>query len=168
MEYHLKPIGRTCAVSGEPLAPGSDCHSVLVEKNGQLVRLDIAKESWTGPPDGTVGHWIARVPSSAARPKPLDADALMQSFEEMNADASPANEKFRYVLALLLLQKRKLQITTTRIDGDDQYLEVTGTRGEGPWEVLDHRLEESEIDRLQAALAARMATEHVAEMAVQD
>lgn len=163
MEYHLKPIGRTCAGSGRELTPGSDCHSVLVERNGQQVRLDYSEEVWSGPPEGTLGHWIARVPSCAGRPRPLDSDALLQTFEQMSEEANPANERFRYVLAILLLQRRKLQITATRSEDDSQYLEVTGVRGEGPWEVLDHRMEEAEIEALQAALTTRMAEEAQAE-----
>ena len=36
--------------------------------------------------------------------KPLDADALMRYFEQLCEDANPAQEKFAYVLSLLLLQ----------------------------------------------------------------
>ena len=165
MEYHVRPMGRICSVSGKELPPGSLCHSVLVEKDGQLARLDISDEGWTGPPAGMIGHWRTRVPTGSARPKPLDGDALLRSFELMSEDASPANERFRYVLALLLLQRRKLQITATRGDGAERQLEVTGMRGEGPWSVRDFRMDEAEIDALQAALTARIAEDAAEEAA---
>jgi hypothetical protein len=163
MDYHLRPIGKTCAVTGGPLVPGTRCHSVLVEREGELARLDIADEAWAGPPEGTIGHWVTLVPQpTSSRPKPLDADALMTCFEQMCDDASPANEKFRYILALLLLQRRKLQLTGGREENEDQYLEVTGARGEGPWEVRDQRLDEAEIEQLQAALTAQLSVEEAA------
>ena len=81
----------------------------------------------------------------------------MRSFEQMCEEASPANEKFRYVLALLLLQKRKLQITGNREEDGVRYLEVTGTNGEGPWDVRDLKLGEEEIEQLQLALSAQLS-----------
>ncbi|TXT22324.1 MAG: hypothetical protein FD138_3515, partial [Planctomycetota bacterium] len=35
-EYNVKPVGRICAGTGQELMPGSLCHSVLVEKDGDL------------------------------------------------------------------------------------------------------------------------------------
>ena len=109
MDYHLKQIGRTCAGTGEELLSGSTCFSALVERDGQLVRLDYSQEGWTGPPEGTIGYWQSVVPEpDETKAKPLDTDALMRYFEQLSEDANPAQEKLRYVLSLLLLQKRRL------------------------------------------------------------
>ncbi len=135
-------------------------HSVLVERDGQLARLDFCNEGWAGPPDGTVGQWRTLVPEpSSTKPRPLDPDALLRCFERMCEEASPANEKFRYVLALLLLQKRKLVISRNRDVDGVQTLEVTGIRGEGPWDVPDRQLADDEVEQLQQDLNAWLATE---------
>jgi hypothetical protein len=160
MDYHLKPIAKTCTATGREFAPGVPCHSALVELNGKLVRFDFSEDGWTGPPDGTIGFWQSIVPEpTETAAKPLDADALMRYFEQLCEDASPAQDKFRYVVALLLLQKRRLKLEGSRHDGDIKFLELLGSRGEGTFEVRDQHLKDDEIGQLQQALNAHLATE---------
>ena len=59
MDYRLKPPSKTCAGTGRPLVPGSTCHSVLVEKDGDQVRLFTAARSGESGRNGnTVGTYI--------------------------------------------------------------------------------------------------------------
>ena len=159
MELHVKPLGRTCAGSGADLVPGSDCVSTLIERNGELVRLDFAADVWTGPPDGAIGYWRTRVPDAATRTPQLDPEALLRYLEQLSDDPNPAQERIRYALALALLKRRRLRIEATREDGDARYLELIGTRSEGPFVVRDHQLTEQEIDQLQSELNTRLADE---------
>ncbi len=89
----------------------------------------------------------------------LDPDALLRHFEQLCEDANPAREKFRYVLALLLVQRRRLQIAKTRIDAEGTILELFGLQGEGPFEVRDQQLAEAEIGALQLELEASITAE---------
>src|SRR5690348_3940660 len=120
-----------CAGTGEELEPGSLCHSALVESNGELTRLDFSEAGWVSPPAGLVAHWRCQVPEpTASTKKSLDVDDLMRQFEQLNEEASPSQDKFRYVLALLLLQRRRLRLDGTKTIDDQEFLEVTGARGE--------------------------------------
>lgn len=153
MDYNIKPLGRTCSASGEPLAPGSSCHSVLVLENGKLARLDFSVEGWSGPPENTIAHWRCDTPDAKeVEANPLDPDSLFEYFERLSDSPSEFQEKMRYVLALLLVRKRRLQIDGTRQDGDESFLLLSGTRGEGSYEVRDPDLCESEIEQLQVHL----------------
>lgn len=160
MDYHLKPLGKKCAATEQPFEPGLLCHSVVVEVNGELVRLDFSEEGWTGPPEGTLGHWTCLVPiPSETKAKPLDTDALMRYFEQLEEDGNPTQDKFRYVIALLLLQKRRLKLDGSQKDGEIEYLELSGARGEGPFLVRDQHLEDEEIAQLQSSLNTHLAAE---------
>ena len=130
MDYHVKPVGKTCAATGEDLSPGSNCISALVEDDGRFVRLDFLENSWPGPVDGLVGFWKHRIPEVVSdKPKPPDVDDLLTYFEQLTEDANPAREKLRYVLGLLLLQKRRLKVDGTRRDGDVDFLQLLGSHG---------------------------------------
>jgi hypothetical protein len=153
MDYQLKPLGKTCSQTGKPLDPGEVCYSAVVEKGSEWVRLDFSAGAWAGPPEGALGYWRARAPArDQTRKRVLDPDALLRQFELLSEDANPGREKFRYVLALLLVQRRRLRITQTRSDADGAILELSGMAAEGPFEVRDHQLEESEIAALQQEL----------------
>lgn len=152
-DYNVKPVGRVCCGTGEELVPGSLCHSVLMEKDGELVRLDYSEEGWVPSPARLIAHWRCEVPEPATTAKKsLDADDLMRQFEQLTEEASPAQEKFRYVLALLLLRRRRLRLEGTKVIDDQEFLEVTGTRGEGTFLIPDQQLEDAEVQELQNAI----------------
>ncbi len=152
-EYNVKPVGRICAGTGQELMPGSLCHSVLVEKDGDLLRLDYSEAGWTQPPHGLLAHWRCEIPEvSATVKKSLDVDDLMRQFEQLSDEASPAQDKFRYVLALLLLRRRRLKLDGTKLIDDQESLEVTGARGEGTFLVPVQQLDDAEVQQLQDAV----------------
>jgi hypothetical protein len=160
MDYHFKPPSKTCATTGRPLTPGSLCHSVLMEKNGVLTRLDYSQEGWQGPPEGHVGYWQTIVPvTHDPREQRLDPDTAFRYFEQLCEESSPTTERQRYVLALLLLQHRKLKLDGTQTGDDGDMLELNGKHGEGPWQVHNLELPEAEILQIQAELKVHLATE---------
>jgi len=160
MDYRLKPPSKTCAGTGRPLIPGSICHSVLVEKDGDQVRLDFSDDGWAGPPAGHVGYWKTTVPTLLdVRAQRVDPESAQRYFEQLSEEASPVHDRERYVLALVLLQHRRLQLDNTRFDGDDEILELSGRHGEGSFEVRNLNLPEAETQHLQVELKAHLATE---------
>jgi len=160
MDYHLPPIGKNCSVSGKILVPGEPCYSALIETEGRYVRVDVASDHWTGPPEQAIAYWKCVVPDSAqTEAQPLDPDALLRYFEQLCEDANPAQQKFAYVLALLLLQKRRLKIEGSRQEDGIDYLQLIGSRGEGPYEICDQHLTDEETEQLQQNLSAHLAEE---------
>src|SRR5262245_767266 len=98
MDYHLKPPGKTCAATGRPLVPGAVCHSVLVDQEGSLVRLDYSDDGWQGPPAGHVGYWRTIVPAARdANAQRLDPETALRYFEQLSEEANPAHDRQRYV-----------------------------------------------------------------------
>lgn len=160
MEYQFRPIGKKCAATGEDLAPGTWCHSVLVDRNGELQRLDYSEKGWTGPPEGTLGVWKCIVPKAAeVRHEPLDTNALMRCFEQLSEEANPAREGVRYILALLLVKKRRLRLEGSRSAGDEEYLQLAGSQGEGSYEVRDVNPSDEEVQLWQRDLNVYLASE---------
>jgi hypothetical protein len=163
MDYLVRPLGKTCAVTGEALQPGTVCYSVLIDHDGALERRDISAAAWTGPPHGTVGLWKRIVPEvRQTRPAQLDSSEMLPYFEQLVEEAQPAREKLAYVLALFLLQKRKLQLEGSRSVDGAEFLLLSASDGSGPYEVRDQQLSSDEIARLQQELSRSMATEWAA------
>jgi hypothetical protein len=158
MDYHFPPLGKTCAATGKPLAPGSACRSAVWEQNGQFIRKDFSPEGWTGPPADAVGYWVTHVPEQSGPPK-IDPEQLMRYFEQLTEEATPAHDETRYLLALLLLQHKRLRLETIRSDDDGDYLILSGLRGEGTFEAPHLQLADAEIAERQLILRTQLATE---------
>lgn len=157
MEYAIRTIGRTCSATGVELTPGSLCRSALVERDGRFERLDYALSAWNGPPEQTIGHWRCRVSAAAMHLRRLDTDTLMAEFERLEDVGHDQVQRLRYVLALLLLQKKRLELEDSRSEDDVDYLILVGTKGEGPFEVRDEKLDAEEIATIQRELIAQLA-----------
>lgn len=153
MDYNIRPISKTCAATGEALVPGEKCWSVITEADGKLVRLDYSANAWQGPPEGSLGHWQCLVPADAdAGRRKIDADSLFDYFIQLCESPNIVEQDYQYVLALLLLRKRRL-ILEDSIEIDDQpAMRLVGSGGEGPFEVIERELSDDQITDLQAQL----------------
>lgn len=141
------------------MVPGTVCFSTVVERNGQFIREDFSEEHWNGPPENAVGFWQSLVPDDEkGKPKPLDTEALMEYFEQISDEGSGAQEKNRYVIALLLLQKRRLVVDDSRLDGDEEFLICSGKQGEGPFEIQNFKLPDEQVRLLQEELKGIIST----------
>lgn len=154
MDFNIRPLGKTCAATGAPLKGGELCWSVLVEREGRLVRQDYSQAGWTGPPPDAIGHWSCLVPETpeVSKPRLMDADSLFDYFQQLEESPNVIQRQYRYVLALLLLRKRRLTLDEV-IDVDGQpAMRLVGTCGEGPYEVSEEHLSEDQIRSLQEQL----------------
>lgn len=160
IEYQFRPMGKSCAGTGKAFQPGERCRSVVIEQDGQFHRLDFSEAGWKGPPEGAVGEWVSVIPDGPPKPKPVDTESLMRTFEQFCEDGNPGHDQFRYVLALLLLKKRRLRLEGSRTDDDgNDFLQVIGSKSEGPFEIADQDLNETEIEQLEAAIIAQLEAE---------
>lgn len=160
MEYHLRPLGKTCAGTGKLLVPGSQVISVVVDDGHELKRLDFSKEGWQGPPEGTLAQWQCAVPMPIdVKKRLLNPDALMNYFDQLTEEANPLHEKLRYILAILLMHKKRLREEGLRASGDEEFLLYTATQGEGTYEVRNFHLSDQEVAELQDLLNAHLAAE---------
>jgi hypothetical protein len=159
MDYVVKSIGKTCEKSGRELEPGELCHSVLREEHGDKVRYDYSTDGWTQLSDEereVFSHWITTVPVQKAEdgPRPLEPEQLFEFFEQMLEDMNPAQEQIKYVLALLLMQKKRLRMEGIRDEEGVSYLTLSGSQGEGPYDIREQQLSDEEIARLQQELSS--------------
>jgi hypothetical protein len=111
MEYQIQPNTRRCAVSGRELQPGERYFAVLIEEGAQFVRRDYSAEAWPGPPEGAVSFWAGRVPPTDEKAKPqFDDDLLEECFHRLEGQTDPGRVNFRYVVALLLVRRRRFKL----------------------------------------------------------
>ena len=109
---------------------GDEYYSAVVESPAEeerLERQDYCPACWKPGGGAYFSFWKARVPEPepppGRGPRLVDFERLMQLFEHL-ADAEDAEaRRFRFVLALVLMRKRRLrQIESRRRGGEEEWV----------------------------------------------
>lgn len=150
MDYQIQPNSRRCAVTGRELQPGERFYSALMEVDRQMVRRDFSQEAWKGPPDGAVSFWTGHVLAANEKAKPrFDDDLLEDCFQRLEGQCEPSRVNFRYVVALLLLRRRRLRFETSRIEHGVEKMVLRCVRTGAAHEVINPRLTDEAMAQVQ-------------------
>ena len=149
-DYQIQPNTRRCATTGRDLRPGERVYTALLEDGGQFLRQDYSSEAWQGPPAGAFSFWCGRVPAQEETRKPrIDDDLLMDCFVRLEGQEDPNRVNFRYVVALLLMRRKRLKFDEARKDGDRELLALRCARTGAKYAVVNPRLTEEEMAAVQ-------------------
>ena len=151
IDYQIQPNTRRCAATGRELRPGEKYHAVLLDAGGRFVRHDYAPDAWAGPPPGALAHWSGRVPQDgeAARRPPIDDELLAECFHRLDGATEPARVHFRYVVALLLMRRRRFKFEDVHKDAAGETLTLRDTRTGERYAVADPGLTDEAMAAVQ-------------------
>jgi hypothetical protein len=149
-EYQIQSCTRRCAVTGRELHPGERYFSVLLDEGGSFTRKDYSLEAWEGPPEGAFSFWQSRLaPGQTQRRPVIDDEMLMECLNRLEGEDDPARLSFRYVLALLLMRRRRLRLEESRREGTQEVLCLRCARSGARYRVLDPGLSDDELESVQ-------------------
>jgi len=122
-DYKIGASTRTCHACGRPFGIGDAYFSAVVEVEGDemFARRDFCPACWSPDADAYFSFWKTRVPEpppeKTTGPRLVDLGRLVQLFEHLADAEQPDAQRFRYVLALVLMRKRRLRIVSQRRGG---------------------------------------------------
>lgn len=150
IDYQIQPSTRRCCVSGREIQPGEHYYSVLLEEAGKFVRKDYSVDAWQGAPEGAFSFWKGRLAvSQGKRRLPIDDEMLMECFERLEGQLEPNRLGFRYVVALLLMRRRRLRFERSEQDGSQEVLWMRCTRSGVSYAVVNPGLSDEELTTVQ-------------------
>jgi hypothetical protein len=145
-DYPVSVAERRCSATGRALRPGERYYGVMFSTSSGFARHDFAADAWTGPPEKAVGFWSGKVPANDNRRQSIDVDSIHEHFIRLTECDDPSKINFRYVLALLLVRRKRL-----RLDGSTaSILKLTDPKTGERHEVLDPGLQAVQLTEVQA------------------
>jgi hypothetical protein len=148
--YQIQALTRLCHATHRPLRPGERFVSALVADGGQLARHDYAADAWPGPPAGTVAYWSGRVPAEGhSRPPAVHDDLLVDCFTHLDGADDAGKQNFRYVLALLLMRRKRFRFEEVRREAGRELLVLTDARTGQRHTAADPRLSAADLEQVQ-------------------
>jgi tRNA U54 and U55 pseudouridine synthase Pus10 len=116
-EYKIEASSRQCHTCGRVFVVQDDYYSAVVEMaEDQFVRQDFCPDCWN-PEHSYFSFWKTRVPRAEAPsrgPRFVDMERLLQLFQRLEEQEDGEAQRFRYVLALVLMRKRRLRLLSSR------------------------------------------------------
>jgi hypothetical protein len=148
-DYQIQANTRRCAASGRELRPGEKCYTVLLDDDGKFVRQDYGVEGWTAPPANAFGFWLGQIPADGDRKPRIDDDLLLDCFQRLEGETEPSRINFRYIVALLLMRRKRLRFEEARTQDGLDVLVLRCPRTRQLHVVVNPGLAESELATVQ-------------------
>jgi hypothetical protein len=149
-DYQIQPPTRRCAVTGRELRPGERFYTALLEDGDKFRRVDYSSEAWQGPPPNAFSFWCGRVPPQEGPPRwQVDEDLLLDCLQRLAEQKERSKIAFRYVLALLLLRRKRLHFEEVRQEQGQEVLYLRCSRTRERYEVVNPGLTPEELAATQ-------------------
>ena len=148
-----KPLGQ-CSGSGKKIEYGEEYFAALVETEEGLKRRDFCADYWQEKSPDVFCYWKTTLAAPDKKKQIfVDDEMLMAFFERLAEETEQEKINFRFVLALILMRKRRLKYDSTKTEGDKEiwHLKVMGEKQFV--EVINPHLDEEQIEQLSSQLS---------------
>ena len=147
-----RPLGQ-CSGSGRKIEPGEEYYGALVEAEQGLVRRDFCSEFWEREKPPVYCFWKTKLAAPNEKKELfISDDMLMAFFERLATETEPEKVSFRFVLALVLMRKRRLKYDSTKTDDGHEVWRLRVTGDKDLVDVVNPHLNEDQIEQLTSQI----------------
>ena len=147
-----KPLGQCCG-TGQAIEPGQEYFGALVETEQGFERRDYSVDYWEKEKPGVFCFWRSRLADPDEKKELFVSDEmLMAFFERLANETDPEKVNFRFVLALVLMRKRRLKYDATKMDGTREVWSLRVVGEKDLVEVVNPHLNEEQIELLTSQI----------------
>ncbi|MHC4336481.1 MAG: hypothetical protein ACYSTG_00825 [Planctomycetota bacterium] len=155
-----KPLGH-CWGSGKKIEYGEEYFAALVETDQGFQRRDFCAEYWQDEKPEVFCYWKTKLPHPDQKKKIfVDDEMLMAFFDRLEQETEQEKMNFRFVLALILMRKRRLKYDSSKTENNKEIwrLRIVGSDRQFV-EVRNPNLDEEQIQQLSSQLSQILQVE---------
>ncbi len=154
-----KPLGQ-CSGTGRLIEPGQDYFAALIETDHGLERRDFFTEFWQNEKPNVYCYWKASLPHPDQKKQLfVDDEMLMSFFERLADDTETEKLNFRFVLALVLMRKRRLKYDSSSAENGQEIWRLKVTGEKQTVDVINPQLDQQQIDQLSSQIGQILQTD---------
>lgn len=154
-----KPLGQ-CSGTGKKFEYGEEYFGALVKTDQGLQRQDFSVDYWNKEKPDVFCYWKTKFPHPDQKKHVfVDNEMLMAFFERLAKETEQEKINFRFVLALVLMRKRRLKYDSSVIDGDKEIWRLRITGEKQTVDVLNPHLDEEQIQQLTSQIGQILQTD---------
>jgi hypothetical protein len=154
-----KPLGH-CWGTGKKIEYGDDYFGALVETEQGLQRRDFCADYWQSQKPDVFCFWKTKLPQPGQKKaRFVDDDMLLAFFNRLAEETEQEKINFRFVLALILMRKRRLKYDSSETQGDREVWRLRITGEKEIVEVINPHLDEVQIEQLSSQIGEILQTD---------
>ena len=153
-----KPLGQ-CYGTGRKIEYGEEYFGALVEINEGLQRRDFCADYWERETPNVFCYWRSRLPHPDQKKIFIDIEMLMAFFERLENETEQEKVNFRFVLALILMRKRRLKYDATRVEDGKEIWRLRIVGEKQIFEVVNPHLDEEQVQQLSSQIGQILQTD---------
>jgi hypothetical protein len=154
-----KPLGQCCG-TGRKIEYGEEYFGALVEIDEGLQRRDFCADYWESEKPNVFCYWRSKLPHPDQKKQIfVDDEMLMAFFERLENETGQEKVNFRFVLALILMRKRRLKYDATRVENAKEIWRLRIVSEKEIVEVINPHLDEEQIEQLSSQIGQILQTD---------
>ena len=154
-----KPLGQ-CYGTGRKIEYGEEYFGALVEIDEGLQRRDFCADYWESEKPNVFCYWRSRLPHPNQKKQIfVDDEMLMAFFERLENETGQEKVNFRFVLALILMRKRRLKYDATRVENGKEIWRLRIVGEKEIVEVVNPHLDEEQVEQLSSQIGQILQTD---------
>ncbi|MCJ7778328.1 MAG: hypothetical protein MUP16_08450 [Sedimentisphaerales bacterium] len=154
-----KPLGQ-CYGTGRKIEYGEEYFGALAVTEQGLQRRDFCADYWLSQKPEVFCYWKTKLPHPGQKKaRFVDDDMLMAFFERLAAENEQEKINFRFVLALILMRKRRLKYDSSQTSDNKEIWRLRVTGDKEVVEVINPHLDEAQIEQLSSQMSRILQTE---------
>jgi hypothetical protein len=147
-----KPLGQ-CYGTGRKIGYGEEYFGALVETEEGLQRRDFCTDYWEKEKPDVFCYWRTKLPRPGEKKQRfVDDDVLAVFFERLANETEQEKVNFRFVLALVLMRRRRLKYDSSELEGDKEIWRLRITGDKKIVEVINPHLDDEQIEQLSSQM----------------
>jgi hypothetical protein len=148
-----KPLDQ-CAGCSQPLVPGAEYVATIAATPEGFVRQDRCPACALAQKQNVFSFWRGKKPAqkSGALPR-LDFDSLLELLRRLDGREDASSQRLRWIVTILLLRRRLVQITSRAVTDGVETLEVKPRHEDRVFLVKDPKLSAEDFDSLHDDLS---------------
>jgi len=154
-----KPLGQ-CSGTGRKIGYGEEYFAALVETEQGLQRRDFCADYWQKEKPNVFCYWKSKLPRpDQKKQRFVDDEMLMVFFERLAQETEQEKVNFRFVLAMVLMRKRRLKYDSSKTEGDKEIWRLRVVGDNQFVEVINPHLDEEQIKQLSSQMGQILQTD---------
>ncbi len=154
-----KPLGQ-CYGTGSKIEHGEEYFGALVEIDEGLERRDFCDDYWESEKPNVFCYWRSKLPHPDQKKQIfVDDEMLMAFFERLENETGQEKVNFRFVLALILMRKRRLKYDATRVENGKEIWRLRIVAEKEIVEVIKPHLDEEQVEQLSSQIGQILQTD---------